>query len=164
MALEVGSGGLAGLLVVLLQHQQVIALPVSDALGDLLLRPHRIERDEGAFQLQRIQDVRDRRNLVRTLLDAPLRQHYGLLTGPSAHHLERRAPPAGVEGAAQRLPIDGDDLPVERVDARGRPRREAGLEGIGIDEAEDAAEGVMRGDPVLEAPEKRPSHAALLCP
>jgi hypothetical protein len=56
--------------------------------------------------------------------------------------------PAAVEGAAQGLAVDRHDFPVKRLGKRLSPSGEAGLEGVRVDQHEDAPEGVMRGNAV----------------
>src|SRR3954454_17773126 len=69
--------------------------------------------------------------------------------------------PAAVEGAAQGLAVNGHDLPVEGLGKGLSPGAEAGLEGVRVDQHEDAPEGVVRGNGVSKAQE-RPQPAQLV--
>src|SRR4051812_46313033 len=69
--------------------------------------------------------------------------------------------PAAVEGAAQGLAVNGHDLPVEGLGKGLSPGAEAGLEGVRVDQHEDAPEGVVRGNAVSQAQE-RPQPAQLV--
>ena len=62
-------------------------------------------------------------------------------------------PLAPVEGAAQRLAVDGDDLALGGLVQRLDPAEEAPLELLGVEPLEEAAEGVMRGDAVGQVQE-----------
>ena len=58
-----------------------------------------------------------------------------------------------VEGASQRLAVDGDDLPLGRLVQGLDPAEEALLELVGVEPLEEAAEGVVRGDAVGQVQE-----------
>ena len=57
---------------------------------------------------------------------------------------------SGVVGAAQRLAVDGDSLSAETVGEVVDPAMQGGEELAGIEPGEDAGEGVVGGDAVLE--------------
>src|SRR5215210_1855842 len=62
---------------------------------------------------------------------------------------------------AQGLAVNGHDLPVEGLGKGLSPGAEAGLEGVRVDQHEDAPEGVVRGNAVSQAQE-RPQPAQLV--
>ena len=96
-----------------LEHQQVIGTPVEDLASDRLLAAHGIQRHDAVLQGQRLEQRRDRGDLVRLAVDLTLAKRQALLTGPGADQVQRPLRPAAVEGAAQGLAIDRHDLAVE---------------------------------------------------
>ena len=82
-------------------------------------------------------------------------EHQALLAG--ADQVQRPLRPAAVEGAAQRLAVNRHDLPIEGLGKGLRPGTEAGLEGVWIDQHEDAPEGVVRGNAVGQGQEGQPT-------
>ena len=60
--------------------------------------------------------------------------------------MQGRLTGGGVEGAADRLAIEGDGPPLRRLVERLCPCQEAPAEGAGVEEGEDAPEGVVAGD------------------
>ena len=79
------------------EREEVIRLLLDDGLGNLLLGPHRINRDETPGQFQEGQSLRDRRDLVALLLDGHLAQHETCLCSPSTHHVPRTPPERTIE-------------------------------------------------------------------
>jgi len=57
------------------EGEHVIGALVDDALGDLFLCPHRIDRDDRALEIEHVQEFRDRGGLVGFSVDRALRQH-----------------------------------------------------------------------------------------
>ena len=73
--------------------------------------------------------------------------------------MQRPLRPAAVEGAAQRLAIDRHDLPVKGLGKGLSPGAEAGLEGVRVDQHEDAPKGVVRGNAVGQGQKgSQPTH------
>ena len=136
------------LAVIGLEHQQVIGAPLQDPVGDCLLAAHGIQRHDAVLQGQRLEQRRDRGDLVRLAIDLTLAERQALLAGPGADQVQWPLGPAAVEGAAQGLAVDRHDLPVEGLGKGLGPGAEAGLEGVRIDQHEDAPEGVVRGNAV----------------
>jgi hypothetical protein len=54
-------------LLVALQRQDIIRLARDYLLGDRLLRPHRVDRDDGTLDVHQPEEFGDRRDLVRFL-------------------------------------------------------------------------------------------------
>src|SRR3954466_15398863 len=75
------------------------------------------------------------------------------LAGSGADQVQRPLRPAAVKGAAQRLAVDRYDLAVEDLGKGLGPSAEAGLEGIRVDQHEDAPEGVVRGNAIGQGQE-----------
>jgi hypothetical protein len=63
--------------------------------------------------------------------------------------------PAALEAAANRLAVDGHQPPDRQFDHRRHPRQEAAFKGVGVQQREDSAEGVMRRNAALEVQEGR---------
>jgi hypothetical protein len=135
-----------------LQGQQVVAPGLQDPAGDGRLAAHGVQRHDAVPQGEPVQQLGNGRDLVGLVIRAALSQHEALLAGPGAHHVQRRPVPAAVERVPERLAVDGDHLALEAADQRADPGGEPGLEGVGVDQHEDAPEGVMRGDAVSAAP------------
>ena len=55
-----------------LEHQQVIGTPVEDLASDRLLAAHGIQRHDAVLQGQRLEQRRDRGDLVRLAIDLAL--------------------------------------------------------------------------------------------
>src|ERR1051325_9308536 len=89
-------------------------------------------------------------DLVRLAVDAALSQHEALGARPSADDMQRRLLAPAVERAPDRLTIDGHHLAFKAGDERAGPGREAGLEGLRVDQHEYAPEGVVRGNAVRQ--------------
>src|SRR3954470_3616016 len=116
-----------------LEHQQVIGTPVEDLAGDRLLAAHGIQRHDAVRQGQRLEQRRDRGDLVRLAIDLTLAKSQTLLTGPGADQVQRPLGPA--EGAAQGFAVNRHDFPIEGLGKGLSPGAEAGLEGV--DQHED---------------------------
>jgi hypothetical protein len=137
------------------EHQQVIGAALQDLASDRLLATHGIQRHDAVLQGQRLEQRRDRGDLVRLAIDLPLAERQPLLAGTD--QVQRPLCSAAVEGAAQGLAIDRHDFPVEGLGKRLGPGAEAGLEGVRVDQHEDAPEGVVRGNAVGQRQKSQPS-------
>src|SRR3954447_4001825 len=129
-----------------LEDQQIIRVPVQDPASDRLLAAHGIQRHDAVLQGERLEQRRDRGDLVRLAIDLTLAEHQALLAGPGANQVQRPLRSAAVKGAAQRLAVDRYDLAMEDLGKGLGPSAEADLEGIRVDQHEDAPEGVVRGN------------------
>lgn len=72
VVLEMTPRGGVVLSVVRLEHQQVVGLAIQNPLGDILLTTHGIERHQGIFQHQTVQQLGNGRDLVGLIVHAPL--------------------------------------------------------------------------------------------
>src|SRR3954447_1937770 len=95
-----------------LEDQQVIRVPFQDPASDRLLAAHGIQSHDAVLQGERLEQRRDRGDLVRLAIDLTLAEHQALLAGPGADPVQRPLRPAAVKGAAQRLAVDRHDLAV----------------------------------------------------
>src|SRR4051812_23701566 len=136
------------LAVIGLEHQQVISAPLQDPVGNRLLTAHGIQRHDAVRQGQRLEQRRDRGDLVRLAIDLTLAERQALLAGPGADQVQWPLGPAAVEGPAHGLAVNRHDLPLEGLGKGLSPGAEAGLEGIWVDQHEDPPEGVVRGNAV----------------
>src|SRR5262249_34943560 len=74
--------------LVLLHVQEIVATPIDDLFGDLLLAPHGVNGDQSTFQIQQCQQSGNRGYFVRFLLDGNLSQAEVGLAGPGADEME----------------------------------------------------------------------------
>lgn len=65
-----------------------------------------------------------------------------------AHRMQLRQPLAAIVRAAQRVAVDGDDLARNDLTDRLDPVAKTGLERLGLQQAEDTPEGIMRRDAI----------------
>src|SRR3954447_3964672 len=136
--------------VVVLDRQDVVAATGDNLGGDLLLAAHRVDGHQGTGEVEQLQEPRDRSDLVGLVVHGHLAEADVVGAGPGADQVQRRQPAAAAPAAAHRLAIDGDDAtgPHTRLGQGRDPSGEASLERLRVQQAEDAAEGVVRGDAV----------------
>ena len=127
-------------------RQHIIAALIHDLSGDRALAIERVRRDNRAFQRQQLQKFRNGGDLIGFAIDGELAQHKPLIGRPCADEMERRFLGGTVEGASQRLAVYGDNA-LDRLGEFPDEDKEAGVELDGIEQAEDAAEGVWLGMP-----------------
>src|SRR5215211_8239878 len=149
-ALEVLAHGLEGAAVVGLQHQEIVGALGPDPLGDPLLAAHRIERHAAAVEPQDIEQLRDRGDLVRFAVDLALAERQSTSARPGADQVQRAMLVATAAGAPHGLAVDRYHLALDPDRQRLRPRREAGLECVRVEQHEDPPEGVVRGNAVRQ--------------
>src|SRR6266542_2726337 len=149
---------LAGLLqrrLVALDRQQVIAPLLPNLLGYVHLAAGRVDGDQGPFQVEDAEQLRDSGDLVGAFFHLLLTQDQVVGHRPGADQVQATAG-RGLGTAAGGLAVDGNGLePAGRAQGR-HPAAEAGSELAGVQGGEDAAEGVVGGDAVgqgQEAPE-----------
>ena len=141
-------------LLVALQCQHVVGPAADDLLGDRLLGPHRVDRHDPAPHVDLLQQLGDRGDLVGLLGADLLAQGQPVVAGPGGDDVQGAEILLGVMAAAGRLAIDGDDRAIDArlggglVAEAGDPGVEAGLEGLGLEHHQDAAEDVLAGDAV----------------
>ena len=136
-------------------------MPRIDLLGDRLLGPHRVDRHHPAPDVDLLEQLGDRRDLVGLLGADLLAQGQPVLAGPGGDDVQGAEILLGVVAAAGRLAVEGDDRPLDArlgdglVAEAGDPGVEAGLEGRGLEQHQDATEDVLAGDAVGQVEDAR---------
>src|SRR3954453_13441055 len=147
---EMSTHGLEGAAVIGLQRQEVVGTLGPDPRGDVLLAPHRVERHDGAVEMQGIEQLGDGGDLVRLAIDLALTEHQPLITGPGANQVQRTMIVAAAAGAPDGLAVDRHHLTRHLTRQGLCPAREAALERVRIDQHEDSPERIVRGDTVRQ--------------
>src|SRR3954464_7631631 len=88
-AVELLAHSLKGAAVIGLEHQKIVGALGPDLRGDVLLAAHRIQRHDAALQVQGLQQLRDRRDLVRLTVDCALAERQSVFAGPGADPVQR---------------------------------------------------------------------------
>ena len=132
--------------LVLLHGQEVLGLPPANRPRDFLLAAHRVDGHYSPGNIQRFQQFRDGRDLVRLGVHRPLPQRDPVGGGEGADHV--KAPRFRPAGGPHRLAVDRHVLQVRPPADLRHPRSEAGLERIGVQVAEERGEGVVARDAV----------------
>ncbi len=96
--------------LVALQGKDVIRLLLHDACGDLLLGPHGVHGDDGAFQGEAFQKRRDRRDFVAFAVNRLLAQNQPVFVGEGIENMLRLAVPAVLRPVQGSCPIVGGNL------------------------------------------------------
>src|SRR4051794_22867609 len=86
---EMSPYGLEGATVIGLQRQQIVGTFGSDPRGDVLLAPHRVERHDGALEMQDVEQLGNGGDLIRLAVDFALSEHQFLITCPGADQMQR---------------------------------------------------------------------------
>ena len=145
--LDVLEGGRA----VLLQRQQVVAAAAQDGRGDPGLGADGVDRHQGALERQLLQKQRDGGDLVRLATHRLLPEHQAL----AGRQAETRCRDRGLAprvGAPRGLAVDRDEVRLGLAQAFD-PRREAGLERLGVERGDHLAQRVVARHPVLAGQE-----------
>jgi len=122
----------------------------------------RICRDDTAIERQQTQHLQGAGGLVATG-SFLLSDCHSRLDRPHIDHVQRRAALAAREGASQGFAIDGHhaaELELIGVREGRHEAAERSLESLRLEQAEHAAEGVVTGNPMLQA-EKQSQQAFL---
>ena len=131
-------------LLVALHGQHVVATLVDNLPSNCFLAAHRIDRHQGAGDVEHLQERRDRSDFVGFRIDGNLAERQVLGGSPGADQVQR--PELRRSGTAERLAIDGDMLDVDRRCDRLNPRAETRLERLRLDSVENALVSVMGRD------------------
>jgi hypothetical protein len=140
-----------------LQRQGVVTALIDDLLGNRALTVERVGGHDGTLQRQHLQQLRHRGNLVRLGVCGDLSQHQTLLAAPGTDHMQSGLTTGAIEGAAQSLPVDGDNAWLSLGKRCDEPL-EGSAELSGVEQAEQSAERIVAGQAVLElqeAPQER---------
>ena len=145
--------------VVVFHAQHVVGASLANRAGDLGLRPHRIDGDDAARDIEHLEQFGNRRDLVGLLRRCRLAQHHAHVGRKRADQMQRRSGRLA-RGASARLPIDRDDLVfAQRRDDASYPGAKGLFELLRIEQREHALEGIGRGHAIVE-PQKalQPRH------
>src|SRR3954452_40762 len=147
---EMSLCGLEGTAVIGLQRQEIVGALGPDPRGNVLLASHRVERHDGALEMQGVEQLRDGGDLVRLAVDLALAEHQSLITGPGADQMQRTVIVTAAAGAPDGLAVDRHHLALDLACQRLCPSHEAALERVRIDQHEDPPERIVRGDTVRQ--------------
>lgn len=138
-----------GFRLVRLQRQHVVGLRGNDRGGQAALAAH---RDDRPLRHHLLQQVGQGRDLVLVVRHLALPQGDSRLGRPGRDRVQRRYAVPPVVGAAGGLAVDGNlGGGQQRIRDQGvHPVLVTGGELLGIEQGEDAAEGVVGGDPMGE--------------
>jgi hypothetical protein len=115
----------------------------------------RVQAHQATGEVQSVQQLGDDGQLAPFGLGRSLGEHEPVLGGVGADQVQGRAAVPAVERAPHGLTVDGY-LPQRTLvgsEDRPDPAEEAALERLGVDQREDTAEGVVRGDAVRQLKE-----------
>src|SRR5262249_37040267 len=140
-------------------RQHVVRSLGHDLRGDVLLAASRVDGHDAVLQVEQLDQLRDRRDLVGLGVHGHLPQGQAVAGRPGADQVQRAQPLGAVEGPPQGLAIDGNDLAPRRrrLPNALEPLDQTALQGLRTDGLEDPPEGVVRRDPLgefQEAPEE----------
>lgn len=146
--LKVGFDILQQTPLIAFQAQHVVAALANDLFGDFLLTTHGIDGDDGAGNIQALQELGNGGDFVGFVVDFHLPQHQAIVLGPRAHQVDGGFFRRMIHAAAQTLTVDGDDFAVTQCRQISHPAGKAFAELALIDGREHRAEGIMRGNSV----------------
>ena len=153
--------------LVALDHQQVVALLRNDLFGNAFLAAHGVDRDQQPLDRERLQQLRNRGDLVALGGDLLLAEHQSQLGGEGADHVDRAL--AAAARAAHGLAVNCDRagearIVAERTDHAAHPAPEHVLELLRIERTQDPKEGLLGRDAVLEHEEATQPRLLGACP
>ena len=128
------------------ERQHIVCLLVCDLGRDVFLAAHGVDGDDASLDVERAQQLGDRRDLVGLVVDFDLSQHQAVVRRPCADDIGDGR--AFVQRAAQRFAIDGDHIAGERRADALNPFYETVQKRIGVDGGKHAVERVARRDAV----------------
>ena len=132
--------------------QNVVGLLGDDSLGNFALATHRVQRDDAAFQVQDLDQLREYGDLVALRVHRPLPQDQPVASGEGADHVLGRL--ALVHGGPHRLANQGDDVPGPLLADGLDPGLEAFSESLGVQEKENQV-GRVRARNAMRQVEER---------
>jgi len=145
--------------LVVLHRHDVVGLGSHDCSKDLSLASHRVGRDHRAAQIQCLDQLGYRCDLVALGGRLQLPQRDASAHVPSRHHVRHRHVP--VMRATQAFAIDRHRLPLQQRTHALHPVDQAGLEPLGVQQREQPAEWPSAAVPATDS---RNSSAALRLP
>src|SRR3954465_1732524 len=150
---EMSPYGLEGAAVIGLQRQEIVSTLGSDLRGNVLLAPHRVERHDGALEMQDVEQLGDGGDLVRLAVDLALTEHQSLITCPGADQMQRSVIVAAAARAPNGLAIDRHHLALDLARQGLCPAHKTALERVRIEQHEDPPERIVRGNTVWQGQE-----------
>jgi hypothetical protein len=138
-----------------LQGQQIVGVLLDNRARNRRLAADGVNRDQTAPQIERLQQFRDRCDLVGFGGDLALAQYQPIRGGPGAHHVDRRLAAAPIMRTPQLLAVEGDHLATNQRTDGPHPVEEAGLELLRIEHPKDPPKGIMGRDPIREVEKGR---------
>ena len=136
---------------VVFHRHDVVGLLVHDLSNNLVLASHGINRDRDAFDIQCVEQLQDRRNLVAFNGGPDLTQNQACAAVQRRHQVSHVR--ARVMRAAQTFAVQGNHLSGQRRTQLLHPAEEVCLETLRLQQRKDPAEPVMRGNPVVKGQE-----------
>jgi len=135
--------------LIVLDGQHVVGAPLPDRLSDVGLRAHGIGGYRAAGQRQGGMHLGNRSLFVGLLCRGTLSQHQSSAGGKGLNQMQC----GGISPArtAAGLPVDGHHIRVQRGDHAACPLPKCRFELAGIDQPQQASEGVVRGNAVKQA-------------
>jgi hypothetical protein len=137
------------------ERQNIVTVALADRFCHLTIAMKRIRRNGGVFQIKHCHQFKSSFGLAATRGPA-LPQNQPVLGPPGGDKMQWRRSRSSLEGARQRLAVDGDDL-TSRSNNTAKPGSkcrheltERGLEGDWIEQSKDSAERVVAGYPMAK--------------
>ena len=107
-----------------------------------------VDGDDGPFNVDQLQQLRDGGDLIGLFRTRLLAQHQPVRRGPGPHEMQRMPPGPAVARAAQRLAVNRHDFLFDLLMQYSHHRRQTAQELIGLQSLEDAGERVRRRNAV----------------
>ena len=139
--------GLGQLRLVVPNSEQIVSAFLHDFLGDVGLTARSVDCDETALEVQQLQQAWDGLDFIRSLCRPNLAEDDAVRGTPSADHRDESAAARLLERPSQDLPIDRDNAIIRRRRNAPHPGRKHGLERFRVELREDAADGIVGGNP-----------------
>jgi len=140
--------------MIVLDRENVVGLGFHNRLSNGLLAAHGVDRDRRPFDVYRLEQLRNRSDLVRLVVDRDLPEGQAQFTDPRAHDVKRALAPAPVKRATHGLSVDSDHFAREIGNEIANYERHAVAEFLRVDGLQDPSKRVLRRSPVREREER----------
>lgn len=127
------------------------------------MRANGVDGDQRSREFEPLQEAGDGGDLVALVGDRLPAEHEALTGGPGRDGVQGGAPCGPGVAAPGGLAVDGDEIGLGLAQAFD-PRREAGLEEVGVERLDDVVEGVVGGQTEGVGQESAQEAQALLAP
>jgi hypothetical protein len=117
--------------LVVLHGQKIVGLGVENALGNVRIASHGVDRDQGALEIDAIEKGRNSGDFVRFFIDRLLPQDELAGSGEGGYQMQSLLAGLAIMAAARGLAVDGNEIGLVWP-AFGDPRRKAGREQVRI--------------------------------